>query len=294
MPDVMRPDGTTIHYEVFGDPGAMPLLLLAPGGVNSQIGFWERSIINPIAEFADEFQVIGMDQRHCGASKTGLAAFSYESAMLDQAAVLDDLGIQRAHVMGGCIGCAYALRLADQAPARVAGLVMQDPVGLDETNSPETFYEMFNPTIRLARAEGLEAVIEAARRDPIFMQNNEAGPFAQRIHDEPLFAEAALRLRREGYIALVVEFRDGMWPDRPPYFAVNEVSVRRARAPMLVLPGADPFHPTGIGRKICNDAPDARCLDVDARSDSKLADTIGSIRAFLREHATDEWRRRTP
>ena len=293
MPDVMRPDGTTIHYEVFGDPEAMPLLLLAPGGVNSEIGFWERSIINPIEEFAGEFQVIGMDQRHCGGSKTGLAPFSYEDAAQDQLAVLDDLGVQRAHVMGGCIGCAYALRLADQAPARVAGLVMQDPVGLDETNSPETFYEMFNPTVRLARAEGLEAVIEEARRDPIFMQNNAAGPFAQRIHDDPLFAEAALRLRREGYIALVIEFRDGIWPDHPPYFAVNEVAVRRTRAPMLVLPGSDPFHPTAIGRKICDEAPNARCLDVDARAESKLADTIEAIRAFLREHATDEWRRRT-
>ena len=293
MPDVMRPDGTTIHYEVFGDPEAMPLLLLAPGGVNSQIGFWERSIINPIEEFAGEFQVIGMDQRHCGGSKTGLEPFSYEEAAQDQLAVLDDLGIQRAHVMGGCIGCAYALRLADQAPARVAGLVMQDPVGLDETNSLETFYEMFNPTVRLARAEGLEAVIGEARRDPLFMQNNAAGPFAQRIHDDPLFADAALRLRREGYIALVIEFRDGIWPDHPPYFAVNEVAVRRTRAPMLVLPGSDPFHPTSIGRKICDEAPNARCLDVDARAESKLADTIGAIRSFLHEHATDEWRRRT-
>ena len=286
MAEVMRPDGTTIHYEVFGDRnGGTPLLLLAPGGVNSQIEFWQRSIINPIESFADEFMVIGMDQRHCGRSKTALAAFSYDQAMLDQIAVLNDLGVQRAHVMGGCIGCAYALRLADQAPARVAGVVMQDPVGLDETNSPETFYEMFNPTIRLCRAESLEAVIEAAQRDPIFMQNNAAGPFAQRIHDEPLFAEALRSIRREGYIALVVEFRDGMWPIGSPYFAVNEVAVQRTYSPMLVIPGADPFHPTGIGHRICNEAPSARCLDVDARAPEKLTDTLDAIRQFLRDHS---------
>ena len=283
MPDVMRPDGTTIHYEVFGS--GFPLLLLAPGGVNSQIEFWQRSIINPIESFADEFMVIGMDQRHCGRSKTGLTPFSYDEAMQDQIAVLNDLGLARAHVMGGCIGCAYALRLADQAPARIAGAVMQDPVGLDQTNSLETFYAMFNPTIRLARAEGLEAVIESAQRDPIFMQNNEAGPFAQRIHDEPLFADALRAIRREGYIALVVEFRDGMWPQQPPYFAVNEVAVQRSHAPMLVLPGADPFHPTGIGQRICNEAPNARCLAVNARAEDNLPATLDSIRAFLREHA---------
>lgn len=285
MAELMRPDGTTIHYEVFGEQnGGTPLLLFAPGGVNSQIEFWQRSIINPIESFSDEFMVIGMDQRHCGQSKTALEAFSYDKAMLDQIAVLNDLGIQRAHMMGGCIGCAYALRMADQAPARVAGVIMQDPVGLDETNSPETFYDMFNPTIRLCRAEGLEAVIESAQRDPIFMQNNEAGPFAQRIHDEPLFADAVRSIRREGYIALVVEFRDGMWPAGSPFFAVNEVAVRRTNSPMLVIPGADPFHPTGIGHRICNEAPNARCLDVDARSPEKLSDTLDAIRQFMREH----------
>ena len=286
MADVMRPDGTTIHYEVFGEGnGGIPLLLFAPGGVNSQIEFWQRSAINPIAEFADEFLVIGMDQRHCGRSKTGLTAFDYTAAMQDQLAVLNDLGVPRAHVMGGCIGCAYALRMADQAPARVAGLILQDPVGLDETNSPETFYDMFNPTIRLCRAEGLEAVIASAQRDPIFMQNNAAGPFAQRIHDEPLFADALRTLRREGYIALVVEFRDGIWPTEHPYFTVNDVAVRRTYAPMLVLPGSDPFHPTGIAHRICNEAPRARCLDVDCRSDEKRPATIEAIRQFMSEYA---------
>ena len=286
MAEVMRPDGSIIHYEVYGEGNSeIPLLLFAPGGVNSQIEFWQRSIINPIESFSDEFTVIGMDQRHCGQSKTGLTAFSYDVAMLDQVAVLNALGVQRAHLMGGCIGCAYALRMADQAPARVGGVIMQDPVGLDVTNSPETFYDMFNPTIRLCRAEGLDAVIAAAQRDPIFMQNNEAGPFAQRIHDEPLFADAVRSLRRESYIALVVAFRDGMWPDNPPYFAVNEVAVQRTYSPMLVIPGADPFHPTGIGQRICNEAPNARCLDVDARSAEKLPATLEAIRQFMRDHS---------
>ena len=131
MADVMRPDGTTIHYEVFGEGnGGIPLLLFAPGGVNSQIEFWQRSAINPIAEFADEFLVIGMDQRHCGRSKTGLTAFDYAAAMQDQLAVLNDLGVPRAHVMGGCIGCAYALRMADQAPRAGGGA---DPAGPGRT-----------------------------------------------------------------------------------------------------------------------------------------------------------------
>ena len=35
MPTISRPDGSTIHYEVFGS--GYPLLLIAPGGVSSEI-----------------------------------------------------------------------------------------------------------------------------------------------------------------------------------------------------------------------------------------------------------------
>ena len=40
MPEITRPDGATIHYEVVGR--GYPLLLIAPGGVSSQVAFWKR------------------------------------------------------------------------------------------------------------------------------------------------------------------------------------------------------------------------------------------------------------
>ena len=279
MPEVICPDGAAIHYEVSGH--GYPLLLLAPGGVSSQIEFWQRSAFNPIDVLSDSFTVIGMDQRYAGASRAPLTPFSYARAMHDQLAVLDDLGIRRAHVMGGCIGCTHALRLLDDAPARITAAVLQDPVGIDDTNGMDTFYAMFNETIRTARADGLDAVVAAAEREPAYALNHAAGPWSQRLHDEPAFRRTVRSLGREGYIALVVDFRDGIWPSNPPYFSVNEVAVQRIEHPLLVLPGSDPFHPTGIGRKICEDAVNARCLDVDARADDKLAGTIEKVRDFL-------------
>ena len=196
---------------------------------------------------------------------------------------MNDLALESAHVLGGCIGCAHALLLLDEAPARVTAAVLQDPVGLDETNSMGTFYGMFNETIRVTRADGLDAVIEAARENPIFAVNHAAGPWSQRVHDEPEFADAIRSLGREGYIALVVDFRDGIWPFNERYFSVNEVAVQRIERPMIVLPGQDAFHPTGIGEKICAEAPNARCLGVDARAPENLDATIESIRQFLRD-----------
>ena len=160
MPQLERPDGAIIHYEVFGQ--GYPLLLIAPGGVSSEIAMWRGRPIDPTRDFAGDFMVIGMDQRYAGGSPAPLAPFSYEQTVGDQLAVLDAVGARTAHVMGGCIGCAHAWRLIHDAPERVTAAVCQDPVGLDETNSLGTFFAMFDESMRLPRAEGMEGVIRAA------------------------------------------------------------------------------------------------------------------------------------
>lgn len=283
MPETTGPDGAVIHYEVSGS--GHPLLLIAPGGVNSEIAFWRRSAINPIEEFQSEFMVIAMDQRHAGASWQSPPEFSYELTSGDQLAVLDDVGVRRAHVWGGCIGVAHGLHLAQTAPDRISALVGQDPVGLDGTNSIRVFTRMFEPTIELARTEGPAAVVETAVENPLFMANNAAGPFARRIAGDEAFRETVRAMGAADYVTMVERFSAGVWPDRPPLMSVTEQWLQGCATPLLILPGSDEFHPTGVARRICELAPNARCLDVDCRSEEKRPATIEAIRAFLVEHA---------
>ena len=282
MPTITRPDGATIHYEVSGS--GFPLLLIAPGGVSSEIGIWSRSAINPIKAFAENFTVIAMDQRHAGTSLAPMRPFSYDQCNGDQLAVLDALGFEQAHVMGGCIGCAHIWNLLENAPDRIVAAVTQDPVGLDDTNDIGVFYAMFAETMRLARAEGLDAVITAAQENAFFMANNAAGPFAPLLAASEEARAELLDMGRERYVQLIVEFRDGMWPPAPPYFTVTEEWMRSCTTPMLVLPGRDRFHPTGIAHKICREAPRAHCLAPDCRDPENLAATVEAVRAFLLEH----------
>ena len=282
MPVVIRPDGAEVHFDVTGQ--GFPVLLLAPGGVSSQISAWQTAAFDPREVLAEDFTVIAMDQRHAGASRAPLEPFSYGQMLHDQLAVLNDLGIDQAHVIGGCIGVAYALKLMDDAPARIAAAVLQDPVGLDETNSMDTFYSMFNETIRVTRSEGIEAVVAAARQNPRFSENHAGGPWSQRIADQPGFDRTLVSLGRERYIALVVDFRDGIWPWQSKFVSVNEVAISRMTHPMLVLPGSDAFHPTGIADAIVATAPNAQALTVDCRSAAKLAATVDRVREFLLEH----------
>jgi len=138
MPTLERA-GASIYFEEAGS--GFPLLLLAPGGLNSAIPFWHRMPLNPIAAFSDEFRVIAMDQRNAGQSRGPLdPSDAWGMFADDQLAVLDHLGIDRALVAGSCIGCSFILELAERVPERIVAGVLMQPIGLDETN-PGTFGE---------------------------------------------------------------------------------------------------------------------------------------------------------
>ena len=283
MPYVDRPDGARIYYEVRGQ--GFPLLLFAPGGINSQVSFWQVSAINPF-DYADEFQVIGMDQRNAENSPGPLAAPDWAIHAADQLAVLDAVGAQRTLLWGGCIGVAFVMRFIKEAPGRVAGAVGQDPVGFFEgVNTRATYFAMFQPTIELARSQGMQAVVDSALQNPVFMRNNAGGPFAARIAADPAFRQQVAATDPAEYERIIREYDDRLWGADEPFMSVEESFVRKCRAPLLILPGRDVFHPTAISERICSEAPDARCLDVDCREPEKLEATKRTVREFLRAHA---------
>lgn len=142
MPLFTRGD-TAIHYEIHGS--GPPLLLLAPGGMRSTLANWgTRTPFHPVAEFAAEFQVIAMDQRNAGRSRAPVrASDGWHSYTDDQLALLDELAIERCHVLGGCVGGALALSLIARAPKRVRSAVLQQPIGLSSSNRA-LFYDLFD------------------------------------------------------------------------------------------------------------------------------------------------------
>jgi len=132
MPTLER-DGATIYYEETGS--GYPLLLLAPGGLNSAIPFWHRMPLDPIAAFSNEFRVIAMDQRNAGQSSGPLRTDdAWGMLAADQLAVLDALGIDQALTAGCCIGCSFIFKLIEVAPERVTAGVLMQPIGVDESD----------------------------------------------------------------------------------------------------------------------------------------------------------------
>jgi pimeloyl-ACP methyl ester carboxylesterase len=147
-----RRDCVELHYEDSAEGGRgrerFPILLFAPGGMRSAASFWRRAPWDPVAELADEFRVIAMDQRNAGASRAPITAQDgWGSYAADHVALLDHLGIERCHVLGGCIGGSYAFGLMQAAPGRVSAAVLQQPIGCDGANR-QAFYDMFDAWAR--------------------------------------------------------------------------------------------------------------------------------------------------
>jgi pimeloyl-ACP methyl ester carboxylesterase len=140
VPVVTR-DDAEIHYEVHGS--GFPVLTLAPGGMRSAGDWWAKMPWNPVTELAADYQVIAMDQRNAGSSRAPVTGNEdWDTYAADQLAVLDDLGVERCHVVGMCIGGAFIAKLLTSAPERFARAVALQPIGLDGNRA--AFQEMFD------------------------------------------------------------------------------------------------------------------------------------------------------
>jgi pimeloyl-ACP methyl ester carboxylesterase len=94
--------------------------MLLAGQANSR-HWWD-----PIrGDFAAAFRTVAMDTRGTGRSSVGdRAEYSTRRFDADVVAVLDEIGIGRAHVYGTSMGGKIAQWLAIDHPDRVAGLVL--------------------------------------------------------------------------------------------------------------------------------------------------------------------------
>jgi pimeloyl-ACP methyl ester carboxylesterase len=136
MPTLKVPDGE-IYYEAHGS--GYPLMIFAPGGLHSELAFWRHSPSNPaapavwmdpMAALSNEYRVVAMDQRNAGRSRTRIdASDDWHTYAGDHLALADHLGLDRFHVMGGCIGASFCLTVCELAPTRIGAAVLQNSIG---------------------------------------------------------------------------------------------------------------------------------------------------------------------
>lgn len=109
-------DGVELEHAISGD-GELLLLVMGTGG---SMPLWQPVL--PALE--GRHRVIAYDHRGLGASPPSPGPVSTASLADDAAALMDQLGVERAHVLGWSLGSAVSQELAINHPDKVASLVL--------------------------------------------------------------------------------------------------------------------------------------------------------------------------
>jgi pimeloyl-ACP methyl ester carboxylesterase len=113
------PDGGQLAYEILrGADDGPPLLLHRPlGGTMALWGPFREAL-------SGRFRVVSFDPRGVGQSSNAKALTTTRSMAADAVALLDHLDIETAHVFGLSLGGMVAMRIAVDAPSRIAKLIL--------------------------------------------------------------------------------------------------------------------------------------------------------------------------
>ena len=243
--------------DTIGDPAHPAVLLIM--GAGGSMDRWEEPFCARLASAGRH--VIRYDHRDTGGSTTyppGHPGYTGDDLVADPLAILDHLGVERAHVVGLSMGGAIAQRIAVEYPERVRSLTLMStsPAGSGGGELPPM-------------SDELRTVFAAdARPDPDWADRD--ATIAYLLVEERPYA-GARGLDERALRALL-----GRVYDRSPglasannHFLVEGSEMPRARlgeiaAPTLVIHGTDdPLFPPAHGEALAREIPGARLLLVD-------------------------------
>jgi len=227
-------------------------------------------------------RVVAYDARGHGASTPAPDpdAYDYDDLVCDLQAVLDDRGIEQAVLAGASMGAHTILRLALDAPRRVAGLVVITPAFDPQAEGREL--ERWDALSEGLRRGGVEGFVEAYGEPEVPERWRETVEevLRQRLsaHEHPEAVADALRAV----------------PRSRPFQAWEDLA--RVEAPTVVVASrdeADPGHPFAIGERYGELIPGARLVSEEPGA-SPLAWQGGQLSKVIAELASRSAERRGP
>jgi 3-oxoadipate enol-lactonase len=118
MPYARSSDGIRLHYEVLGRANATPVLMIQGLGADKHGWDMQRFAL------ALRYRVIALDNRGAGRSDKPFGHYTLEQMADDAMAVLDAVGVDRAHVVGASMGGAISQIVGLKYPERVMSLTL--------------------------------------------------------------------------------------------------------------------------------------------------------------------------
>jgi len=255
-------DGINTRYEVIGD--GPPLLMYAPAGFNATIETWRTQGVYAKIKLLDHlpktFTCIVFDRRECGQSGGRVEALTWAHYVVQGKGLLEHLGIKRAHLLGGCMGCCPAAAFAVAHPETVASLVLYWPVGGAKYRI--STHARFSEHLNFVTRDGLKAVAALVEKEgKPFGADPRGGPWASVLRHDRAFADAYVKQDVVLYKAIVETMARTLF-DRDTAPGAEPEDLFRVDIPALIVPGQDASHAMSAARYLQECLPRADYFDV--------------------------------
>lgn len=253
MPFTFGEDGTRIHYDTWGKPDGEPLLLVQGLGADRRGWILQRRA------FGAKYRCLALDNRGVGRSDVPPGPYDLSMMARDAVAVLDDAGVDRAHIVGASMGGVISQILGVLHADRVRSLTL----ACTACRQLPWRRELLSEWAALAETEGMAA----------FVQRNARWLFGARSFRrlQPLIGPVgglALNASPDAFIAQVDAI---LAADETLREELHQVAV-----PTLILVGSqDILTPRGDSEELLSLIPGAR-----------MAVVRGAAHGFMFEHAS--------
>jgi 3-oxoadipate enol-lactonase len=230
--------GEVFNVRVDG-PDNAPAVILS-NSLGTDLAMWDAQA----AALARRFRVIRYDSRGHGGSVASPGPYSIERLGRDALAILDALGVEKAHWIGLSMGGMVGQWLLANAANRFDRAVLANTASHYPDPNP------WNVRIAAVRAKGMDPIVSAVIErwlTPAFRDSHPA--------ETEAFAATLRRTSPEGYASCCAAIRD---------MDLRE-SCRRIANPVLVVVGLrDPATPPALGRAIAQRIGNGAVSELDA------------------------------
>lgn len=275
-------DGILTRYEVVGD--GPPLLMFSPGGFDSSLESWRSVGIYPridlLDQLAQQYSCITFDRRESGRSGGRVERITWDHYVRQAIGLLDHLGVDRAHLLGGCVGCSTAVALSIAHPRRVSSLVLFSPAGGAKYRLKQ--HARFAQHLGFVAERGLSGVVELVRAtNKGFTADPRVGPWNTVLRTDRAFAAHYAALDPARYAVTVAGLARSMY-DRDTVSGGEPEDLLGLDVPALIVPGNDESHALSAAHYLHECLPHNEFWDVPVLE--QTAKTAPSrVLAFLAE-----------
>jgi pimeloyl-ACP methyl ester carboxylesterase len=278
--------GVEIWYESMDPQGTPKGTVLLIMGIGNDALAWPGYFLQPMVDAG--YRVIRHDHRGTGLSDwmedwDPAQPYTLEDMAGDGIAVLDNLGVDKAHVVGVSLGGMIAQQMAISYPERVASLTsMMSSGDAQDPELPGLSVEVATELAKLGIKYGLVGTEKSTLKMFVASQQLLMGEPAYEVDVRTIAEQALYNLRH----------RRGYNPQASQQHAAATIAsgsryreLARLEVPALIIHGtSDPMIPIAHGKKCAQTIPGARTLWVEGMGHDLPRKFVEPILSEMFEH----------